>query len=47
MLVTLSFDEDVEEVGEDEEEELVDRPGITNVSRFHKLQLIFVPFWVS
>ena len=28
--ITLSCDEDVEEVGEDEVEEVVDRPGTTN-----------------
>ena len=31
MKVTVSFDEDVGEVGEDEVEELVDRPGTKRV----------------
>ena len=30
VLITVSCDEDVEEAGEDEVEELVDRPGTTN-----------------
>ena len=30
VLITASCDEDVEEAGEDEEEELVDRSGTTN-----------------
>ena len=30
MLITVSCDEDVEEVGEDDVEEFVDKPGTTN-----------------
>ena len=44
--VTVFCDEDVEEAGEDEVEELVDRPGTTNGTYFAFLQLIFLPFWV-
>ena len=32
MLITVSCDEDAEEAGEDEVEELVDRPGTMNGS---------------
>ena len=39
----MSCDEDVGEVGEDEVEELVDRPGTTKGTQFVVLQLIFLP----
>ena len=42
--VTVSCDEDVREVGEDEVEELVDGPGTTRCTWFAVLQLIFLPF---
>ena len=44
MGVTVSCDEDVGEVGEDELEELVDRPGTMNGTSFAVLQSIFLPF---
>ena len=44
MLTTVSCDEDVEETGEDEAEELVDRPGTTNGTYFDILQLILLHF---
>ena len=40
----MSCDEDVGEVGEDEVEELVDRPGTTKATLLAVLQLIFLPF---
>ena len=43
--VTVSCDEDVGEVGEDEVEELVDRPGMTNGTWFDVSQLNFLPFF--
>ena len=42
--VTVACEEDVGDVGEDELEELVDRPGTTNGTYFAVLQLIFLPF---
>ena len=45
VLPTVSCDEDVEETGEDEVEELVDRPGTTNGTQFGILQLIILPFF--
>ena len=44
MGVTVSCSEDVGEVGEDEVEELVDRPGTTNGTQFAVLQSNFLPF---
>ena len=44
--VTVSCDEDVGDVGEDELEELVDRPGTTSGTQFAVLQSIFLPFWM-
>ena len=46
VLIRLSCDEDVEVLGEDDVEELVDRPGTTNGTKFDILQLMFLPFWV-
>ena len=54
VLITISCDEDVEEAGEDEVEELVDRTGTTKGTLFAVLQLtqlatsqlILLPFWV-
>ena len=43
MGVTVSSDEDVREVCEDEVEELVDRPGTTKGTWFAVLQSIFLP----
>ena len=40
--VTVSCDEDVGEVGEDELEELVDRSGTTNGKQFAVLQSTFL-----
>ena len=42
--VTESCDEDEGELGEDEVEELVERPGTTKGTWFAVLQLIFLPF---
>ena len=44
MEVTVSCDEDVGEVGEDELEELVDKPRTTIGTQFAVLQSIFLPF---
>ena len=44
--ITVSCDEDVEEAGEDEVEELVDRPGTTNGTWVQILQVIFLTFCV-
>ena len=41
--VTVSCDEDVREVGENEVEELVDRPGTTICTQFAVLLSIFLP----
>ena len=43
---TESCVEDVEEVGQDDVEQLVEKPGTTNGTLFDVLQLIFLPFWV-
>ena len=40
---TESCDEDVEEVGVDGVEELVDKPGTTNGAQFDVLQSMFLP----
>ncbi len=42
--VTASCDEDAGDVGEDELEELVDRPGTTNGAKFDVLHSIFLTF---
>ena len=44
MIVTVSCDEDVGEVGKDEVEELVDKPGRMNGKLFAVLQLMLLPF---
>ena len=46
VVVTVSCDEDVGEVGENGVEELVDKPGTTNGRLFAVLQLIFLPLVV-
>ena len=46
MSVTVSYDEDLGEVDEDEAEELFDRPGTTNGTLFAILRLILLPFLV-
>ena len=43
---TESYDEDVKEVGVDDAEELVDKPGTTNGKKFDALQSILLPFLV-
>ena len=43
VLITVSCDEDVEEVGEHEVEELVDRPGTANGTYFAVSHSIFLP----
>ena len=45
MSNTESCDEDVEEVGVDDVEELVDKPRTTNATKFDLLQPSFLPFW--
>ena len=44
--ITESRDEDAEEVGEDDVEKLVDKPGTTSGTEFDLLRLIFLPFLV-
>ena len=44
VLITVSYDVDVEEVGEDELEELVDKPRTTNGTKFAVLKLFFFSF---
>ena len=46
VLITVSFDEDVEVVGEDEVEQLVDKPGTTHGTQFDIMQSILLPFLV-